>query len=414
MLRVRITSVRHPPLSESSTLILRMTKSLFRRYRRFKAKLLPMSSKFKNCRITRWALALQEFRFRIEPVQDKLNVFADCLSRSGSDQLGLMQVPDSPRLVESVGEQDKPVQNVPGRNVRDDLEYVCPAGQVLHGVQSKYVKNDRYWNFTCQAAPVSTSCLWSSSVNRNGHPVSKFSCGSVSGNHVVTGWSSLKANQYKDDARKYRCCKLANVQVTNCDTTDWLIKFQGDLGFTAPSHQPYIYGIHSKYDKDKGDWLFKFEHCAKTGNGSSEVRPPPPPVPEPSDVDRPQDEDKPRDPAALLGSNVRKFSCSDGQALRHLHSEYYDNDRHWNFTCEPAPVSSTCYWSDKANYHGEPETRFFCAKGDYVLTGWQSVYSKKYRDDEMKYRCCKLKSDLDFTTSAYIYGIGTIYSADKG
>nr|KAG5691039.1 hypothetical protein BaRGS_021250 [Batillaria attramentaria] len=125
MLRVRITSVRHPPLSESSTLILRMTKSLFRRYRRFKAKLLPMSThpgyfpvllipdlskefivrtdasnsglgavllqdkdgKFKNCRITRWALALQEFRFRIEPVQGKLNVFADCLSRSGSDQL---------------------------------------------------------------------------------------------------------------------------------------------------------------------------------------------------------------------------------------------------------------------------------------------------------------------------------------
>nr|KAG5705019.1 hypothetical protein BaRGS_022861 [Batillaria attramentaria] len=43
--------------------------------------------KFKNCRITRWALALQEFRFRIEPVQGKLNVFADCLSRSGSDQL---------------------------------------------------------------------------------------------------------------------------------------------------------------------------------------------------------------------------------------------------------------------------------------------------------------------------------------
>nr|KAG5705018.1 hypothetical protein BaRGS_022860 [Batillaria attramentaria] len=42
---------------------------------------------FKNCRITRWALALQEFRFRIEPVQGKLNVFADCLSRSGSDQL---------------------------------------------------------------------------------------------------------------------------------------------------------------------------------------------------------------------------------------------------------------------------------------------------------------------------------------
>nr|KAG5703346.1 hypothetical protein BaRGS_023393 [Batillaria attramentaria] len=87
MLRVRITSVRHPPLSEPSTLMLRMTKSLFRRYRRFKAKLLPMSSKFKNCRITRWVLALQEFRFRIEPVQGKLNVFADCLSRSGSDQL---------------------------------------------------------------------------------------------------------------------------------------------------------------------------------------------------------------------------------------------------------------------------------------------------------------------------------------
>nr|KAG5691979.1 hypothetical protein BaRGS_011370 [Batillaria attramentaria] len=86
MLRVRITSVRHPPLSESSTLMLRMTKSLFRRYRPFKAKLLPMSSKFKNSRITRWALALQ-FRFRIEPVQGKLNVFADCLSRSGSDQL---------------------------------------------------------------------------------------------------------------------------------------------------------------------------------------------------------------------------------------------------------------------------------------------------------------------------------------
>nr|KAG5702353.1 hypothetical protein BaRGS_002135 [Batillaria attramentaria] len=44
------------------------------------------SGKFKNCRITRWVLALQEFRFRIEPVQGKLNVFADCLSRSGSDQ----------------------------------------------------------------------------------------------------------------------------------------------------------------------------------------------------------------------------------------------------------------------------------------------------------------------------------------
>nr|KAG5687418.1 hypothetical protein BaRGS_019817 [Batillaria attramentaria] len=52
-----------------------------------KAEGASLHGKFKNCRIIRWALALQEFRFRIEPVQGKLNVFADCLSRSRSDQL---------------------------------------------------------------------------------------------------------------------------------------------------------------------------------------------------------------------------------------------------------------------------------------------------------------------------------------
>ena len=44
------------------------------------------SGKFKNARITRWALALQEYRFTVEPVKGTLNVFADYLSRSLADQ----------------------------------------------------------------------------------------------------------------------------------------------------------------------------------------------------------------------------------------------------------------------------------------------------------------------------------------
>ena len=39
------------------------------------------SKVFKNGRITRWALALQEFKFRIESVKGADNCFADCLSR---------------------------------------------------------------------------------------------------------------------------------------------------------------------------------------------------------------------------------------------------------------------------------------------------------------------------------------------
>jgi hypothetical protein len=44
------------------------------------------SSQFKNSRITRWALALQEFHFEIKPLPGHVNMFADALSRSNVDQ----------------------------------------------------------------------------------------------------------------------------------------------------------------------------------------------------------------------------------------------------------------------------------------------------------------------------------------
>ena len=45
------------------------------------------SGRFQNSRIMRWALALQEFCFSVEPVAGEQNCFADLLSRSGSDQV---------------------------------------------------------------------------------------------------------------------------------------------------------------------------------------------------------------------------------------------------------------------------------------------------------------------------------------
>jgi hypothetical protein len=40
------------------------------------------SGRFKNNRLIRWALSLQEFRFVVEPIAGRDNVLADCLSRS--------------------------------------------------------------------------------------------------------------------------------------------------------------------------------------------------------------------------------------------------------------------------------------------------------------------------------------------
>ena len=45
------------------------------------------TSKFKNSRIMRWALSLQEFSFEVLPVSGQANVFADLLSRSAVDQV---------------------------------------------------------------------------------------------------------------------------------------------------------------------------------------------------------------------------------------------------------------------------------------------------------------------------------------
>lgn len=44
------------------------------------------SGKFKNSRIMRWALSLQEFKFSVEALPGNLNQFADFLSRSDTDQ----------------------------------------------------------------------------------------------------------------------------------------------------------------------------------------------------------------------------------------------------------------------------------------------------------------------------------------
>ena len=45
------------------------------------------TSNFKNSRIMRWALSLQEFSFEVLPVSGRANVFADLLSRSAVDQV---------------------------------------------------------------------------------------------------------------------------------------------------------------------------------------------------------------------------------------------------------------------------------------------------------------------------------------
>ena len=45
------------------------------------------TSNFKNSRIMRWALSLQEFNFEVLPVSGQANVFADLLSRSAVDQV---------------------------------------------------------------------------------------------------------------------------------------------------------------------------------------------------------------------------------------------------------------------------------------------------------------------------------------
>ncbi|KAL8578109.1 hypothetical protein ACOMHN_055429 [Nucella lapillus] len=45
-----------------------------------------LSGRFKNARIMRWSLALQEFTFEIEPLPGSRNQFADFLSRSACDQ----------------------------------------------------------------------------------------------------------------------------------------------------------------------------------------------------------------------------------------------------------------------------------------------------------------------------------------
>ena len=46
------------------------------------------TSEFKNGRILRWALSLQEFTFDVEPIPGSANIFADLLSRTGFDQSG--------------------------------------------------------------------------------------------------------------------------------------------------------------------------------------------------------------------------------------------------------------------------------------------------------------------------------------
>ena len=44
------------------------------------------TSSFKNSRILRWALSLQEYSFEVEPISGSSNVLADLLSRSSVDQ----------------------------------------------------------------------------------------------------------------------------------------------------------------------------------------------------------------------------------------------------------------------------------------------------------------------------------------
>ena len=45
------------------------------------------SASFRNSRVMRWALALQEFAFDVEPIKGELNTIADLLSRADTDQL---------------------------------------------------------------------------------------------------------------------------------------------------------------------------------------------------------------------------------------------------------------------------------------------------------------------------------------
>jgi len=45
------------------------------------------SASFRNSRVMRWALALQEFAFEVQPIKGEANIFADLLSRADSNQV---------------------------------------------------------------------------------------------------------------------------------------------------------------------------------------------------------------------------------------------------------------------------------------------------------------------------------------
>ena len=130
----------------------------------------------------------------------------------------------------------------------EELHFDCGDKDALSYIKSRFSnsKKDRQFKFECSKVGDLRKCEHFREVNKLGKAFF-FMCPI---NHVMTGVHSTFDKSKGDRVWDYECCQLEMAFTRICGATDYLNDFQEDFKFQAGEKRIFV-GVYSHFDSNK-------------------------------------------------------------------------------------------------------------------------------------------------------------------
>ncbi|XP_053378654.1 uncharacterized protein LOC123543887 [Mercenaria mercenaria] len=322
-------------------------------------------------------------------------------------------------------------------NFDQRVEFKCTKDtQTISRVHSVHDNGaeDRRFEFECREIGMDTegtsaSCAWSANYENQLDKPLDFECGH---NGFINGMISEHDNGAEDRRWKFRCCRITDIHMIDCDLTTWTNDFDKPQDYRLPSGMA-MKSVFSEHDNGAEDRRYRYEICNILRSSYL--------VYFCTGLDHGSISECLDDNESLVmtmthclfcihvlplvtvvglcqlaaGNYVNdfdqpvNFKCTkDTQTISRVHS-VHDNgaeDRRFEFECrdighETDGSSASCAWS--ANYENQLDQPldFVCHLNGFI-NGMISIHDNGAEDRRWKFLCCKIPDihmeDCDLTT----------------
>merc|ERR1712151_201539 len=148
---------------------------------------------------------------------------------------------------------------------KQEFKYECPFANTLNKIRSNHHWNDRKWGFGCLPAKgffITDKCEWSAYVNKLDQPLD-YRCPA---GYLLTGMEGKYSGWHRDRQFSFKCCQTPPwCQPKDCTESGYVNKMDQNYDFTPPSGYQLtgVYSVHKNFYEDR---IWKFRYCSFDSN----------------------------------------------------------------------------------------------------------------------------------------------------